>query len=176
MVSGSESPIDAHLATLPQPQRDTLTALREMLRDLLPDAAECTSYNMPCFKIDGIAVAGFDGFQQHCSYFPHSGNIVSQVSGVPSWCTVATRAHCSFPSIVRHRRRSCASSSGHASPKSKLAEHRSKAADATDARGGGGTRAPTTPRPMILRAERGLSIHDRADCTATRDWSVRWAS
>jgi uncharacterized protein YdhG (YjbR/CyaY superfamily) len=97
MVSGSASPIEAHLVTLPQPQRDTLTALLEMLRDLLPDAAECISYNMPCFKIDGIAVAGFDGFKQHCSYFPHSGNIVSQVSGVPPWCTVATKGTLQFP-------------------------------------------------------------------------------
>jgi uncharacterized protein YdhG (YjbR/CyaY superfamily) len=96
-VCGSDSPIDAHLATLPQPQRDTLNALRAMLRELLPDAAECISYNMPCFKIDGVAVAGFDGFKQHCSYFPHSGNIVSQISGIPSWCTVATKGTLQFP-------------------------------------------------------------------------------
>ena len=96
-MSGSGSPIDAHLATLPQPQRDTLTALREMLRELLPDATECISYNMPCFKIDGVAVAGFDGFKQHCSYFPHSGNVVGQVSGIPPWCTVATKGTLRFP-------------------------------------------------------------------------------
>ena len=96
-MSGSDSPIDGHLASLPQPQRDTLTALRAMLRDLLPDATECISYNMPCFKIDGVAVAGFDGFTQHCSYFPHSGNIVGQISRIPSWCTVATRGTLRFP-------------------------------------------------------------------------------
>ena len=68
-----------------------------MLRDLLPDATECISYNMPCFKMGGVAVAGFDGFKHHCSYFPHSGNVVQQVSGIPAWCTVASKGTLQFP-------------------------------------------------------------------------------
>jgi uncharacterized protein YdhG (YjbR/CyaY superfamily) len=96
-MNAPDDPIGAHLAALPQPQRDTLTALRATLRDLLPDADECISYNMPCFKVDGVAVAGFDGFTHHCSYFPHSGNIVGQVSGIPVWCTVASPGTLQFP-------------------------------------------------------------------------------
>ena len=96
-MSRTEDPIAAHLATLPQPQRDTLSALRATLRDLLPDAVESISYNMPCFKVDGVAVAGYDGFKEHCSYFPHSGNVVEQVSGVPAWCTVASKGTLQFP-------------------------------------------------------------------------------
>ena len=96
-MSGQDNPITAHLATLPQPQRDTLTALRDTLRDLLPDAEECISYNMPCFKVDGVAVAGFDGFKHHCSYFPHSGSVVQQVTGIPGWCTVASKGTLQFP-------------------------------------------------------------------------------
>jgi uncharacterized protein YdhG (YjbR/CyaY superfamily) len=96
-VSGPADPIGAHLATLPQPQRDTLTALRVTLRDLLPDAEECLSYNMPCFKVGGVAVAGFDGFGKHCSYFPHSGSVVAKVGGIPAWCTVASKGTLQFP-------------------------------------------------------------------------------
>ena len=96
-MSGPDDPVSAHLAALPQPQRDTLAALRTTLRELLPDAEECISYNMPCFKVDGVAVAGFDGFKRHCSYFPHSGNIVGQVSGIPDWCTVASPGTLQFP-------------------------------------------------------------------------------
>jgi uncharacterized protein YdhG (YjbR/CyaY superfamily) len=96
-MSRAEDPIAAHLATLPQPQRDTLSALRTTLRELLPDAAESLSYNMPCFKVDGVAVAGFDGFKSHCSYFPHSGNVVGQITGVPEWCTVASKGTLQFP-------------------------------------------------------------------------------
>ena len=96
-MSRPKDPIALHLATLPQPQRDTLTALRATLRDLLPNASESLSYNMPCFKVDGVAVAGFDGFKNHCSYFPHSGNVVGQITGVPEWCTVASKGTLQFP-------------------------------------------------------------------------------
>ena len=97
MSTDRDTPVDAHLAALPQPQRDTLASLRATLRELLPDAEECISYNMPCFKVDGVAVAGFDGFKKHCSYFPHSGNVVNQLPGIPSWCTVATKGTLQFP-------------------------------------------------------------------------------
>ena len=96
-MSRPEDPIAFHLATLPQPQRDTLTALRATLRELLPNASESLSYNMPCFKVDGVAVAGFDGFKNHCSYFPHSGNVVGQITGVPEWCTAASKGTLQFP-------------------------------------------------------------------------------
>jgi uncharacterized protein YdhG (YjbR/CyaY superfamily) len=96
-VSGPGDPIGAHLATLPQPQRDTLTALQATLRDLLPDGEECLSYSMPCFKVGGVAVAGFDGFRRHCSYFPHSGNVLTELSGIPAWCTVASKGTLQFP-------------------------------------------------------------------------------
>ena len=96
-MSGPEDPIASHLATLPRLQRDTLTALRATLRDLLPHATESLSYNMPCFKVDGTAVAGFDGFKNHCSYFPHSGNVVNQITGIPAWCTIASKGTLQFP-------------------------------------------------------------------------------
>ena len=96
-MSPAGDPITAHLKALPQPQRDTLAVLRATLHELLPDAVECISYNMPCFKVDGVAVAGFDGFKKHCSYFPHSGNVVEQVTGIPEWCTVATKGTLQFP-------------------------------------------------------------------------------
>jgi uncharacterized protein YdhG (YjbR/CyaY superfamily) len=96
-MSAPESPIDSHLAQFDPPQRGTLVALRDTLRELLPDAEETISYNMPCFKVDGVAVAGFDGFKKHCSYFPHSGNVVGQVAGIPTWCTVASAGTLQFP-------------------------------------------------------------------------------
>ena len=96
-MNAPANPIDSHLARFDPPQRDTLAVLRDTLRELLPDAEECISYNMPCFKIDGVAVAGFDGFKKHCSYFPHSGNIVGRVAGIPTWCTVASAGTLQFP-------------------------------------------------------------------------------
>ena len=77
--------------------RLAVAGLGDTLRELLPDAEESISYNMPCFKVGGVAVAGFDGFKKHCSYFPHSGNVVGQVTGIPTWCTVASTGTLQFP-------------------------------------------------------------------------------
>jgi uncharacterized protein YdhG (YjbR/CyaY superfamily) len=52
---------------------------------------------MPCFKVDGVAVAGFDGFTRHCSYFPHSGSVLEHVDGLPAWCTVTSKGTLQFP-------------------------------------------------------------------------------
>ena len=90
------TPIDQHLAGLPEPQRATLERLRDDLRALLPTAEEKISYRMPCFAVQGKAVAGFDGFKDHCSYFPHSGNVVPQVQGLPTWAE-ADRGTLRFP-------------------------------------------------------------------------------
>ena len=72
-------PFDAYLAAQPEPQRSTLDAVAASLRTILPTAEECISYGMPAFKVDGTAVAGFAGFKEHCSYFPHSGLVVERL-------------------------------------------------------------------------------------------------
>lgn len=82
------TPIDDHLAGLPAPQRETLEHLRDTLRELLPTAEEKLSYRMPCFAVAGKAVAGFDGFKDHCSYFPHSGSVLARVDNLPAWAEV----------------------------------------------------------------------------------------
>lgn len=90
------SPVDAHIRKFTGAQRETLEKLVSILREVLPGAEECISYNMPCFRVDGKAVAGFDGFKNHNSYFPHSGNIVSAVGPLPGWCSV-TKGGLKFP-------------------------------------------------------------------------------
>lgn len=88
--------VDAHLAKLPEPQRSTLTALRATLRTVLPDAEECLKYGMPAFVVNGRAVAGYDGFKHHCSYFPHSGSVLERVGDLPDW-TEASKGTLRFP-------------------------------------------------------------------------------
>ena len=90
------TPIDIHIAAFRGEQRESLSELAAILRELLPGAVECISYNMPCFKVDGKAVAGFDGFTKHNSYFPHSGNIVNSVGPLPAGCS-ATKGSLHFP-------------------------------------------------------------------------------
>jgi len=44
---------------------------------------------MPAFEIDGKVVVGFDGFKNHCSYFPHSGSVLEELEDFPEWCEVS---------------------------------------------------------------------------------------
>ncbi|WP_062381494.1 iron chaperone [Demequina pelophila] len=68
--------IDAYLATLDEPRRGTLAALRADLADLLPDAEQGMSYSVPAFRVGGKLVAGFSAAARHLSYLPHSGSVL----------------------------------------------------------------------------------------------------
>jgi uncharacterized protein YdhG (YjbR/CyaY superfamily) len=72
--------VDTYLDEAPEPQRTTLMALRSALADLLPDAEEGLSYGMPAFLVDGKAVAGYAWAKRHCSYYPHSGAVLTELA------------------------------------------------------------------------------------------------
>ena len=78
-VSAAE--IDAYLAELEEPERSTLGKLRETILEVLPDAEQGISYQMPAFRKDGKVVAGFAAFKSHLAYLPHSGSVLNQLSG-----------------------------------------------------------------------------------------------
>jgi uncharacterized protein YdhG (YjbR/CyaY superfamily) len=73
----TERDIDRYLATLDEPKRETLEALRQTILEVLPDAEQCISYGTPAFKVHGSVVAGFAAFKQHLAYLPHSGSVLS---------------------------------------------------------------------------------------------------
>ncbi|MGZ4616203.1 MAG: iron chaperone [Actinomycetes bacterium] len=72
--------IDDYLASVEEPKRSTLEALRRSILDVVPDAEQCISYGMPAFKVRGKTVAGFAAFKDHLSYLPHSGSVLAEVS------------------------------------------------------------------------------------------------
>ena len=71
--------VDEYLDATPEPQRSTLIELRAILASILPEAEEGISYGVPAFMVGGKAVAGYAAAKRHCSYFPHSGSVISQV-------------------------------------------------------------------------------------------------
>jgi uncharacterized protein YdhG (YjbR/CyaY superfamily) len=75
----SAQEIDEYLATVDEPKRSTLEALRRTILEIVPDAVQCISYGMPAFKVGGKAVAGFAAFKGHLSYFPHSGSVLPEL-------------------------------------------------------------------------------------------------
>jgi len=67
--------IDDYLAALDEPKRQTLSALRAQILDVIPDAEQVLSHNSPCFKIKGKAVAGFGAFKNHVVYATWGKNV-----------------------------------------------------------------------------------------------------
>ncbi len=84
-----DTAIEKHLNKFKGDQLKTLLTLRETIREVIPQAEECMSYGMPAFSINGKVVAGFDGFKNHCSYFPHSGSVLEEIESFPEWCVVS---------------------------------------------------------------------------------------
>jgi uncharacterized protein YdhG (YjbR/CyaY superfamily) len=74
--------VDDYLAEAPEPQRSTLQVLRSTLRELLPEAQEALSYGMPAVIYEGRPVAGYAWAKRHCSYYPHSGTVLTALADV----------------------------------------------------------------------------------------------
>ena len=75
----SAEEIDGYLASVEEPKRSTLEALRRSILEVVPDAEQCISYGMPAFKVGGKTIAGFAAFKDHLSYLPHSGSVLSEL-------------------------------------------------------------------------------------------------
>lgn len=76
----SSTEIDDYLATVGEPGRSTLEALRLSILAVVPDAEQCMSYAMPAFRVDGKVVAGFAAFKRHLAYLPHSSNVFPAIA------------------------------------------------------------------------------------------------
>lgn len=69
--------ITARLKSFPPEQSRVLLKVREEISKLLPGASEEIKYGIPTWTIEGIGVIGIDGFKNHNSLFPYSGNLGS---------------------------------------------------------------------------------------------------
>ena len=76
----SAAEIDAYLESLPEPKRTTLELLRKRILEVIPEAEQCISYNMPAFRVNGKVLAGFAAFKNHLAYLPHSGSVLAEIS------------------------------------------------------------------------------------------------
>jgi uncharacterized protein YdhG (YjbR/CyaY superfamily) len=74
------STIDDYLEGLPADRRKALKMLRANIRAIIPHAAECISYRMPAFRVNGVVVAGFRATTEGCSYYPFSGSTLRSLA------------------------------------------------------------------------------------------------
>jgi uncharacterized protein YdhG (YjbR/CyaY superfamily) len=66
-----------YLRAIEEPKRSTLEALRRTILQIVPDAEQVISYRVPAFRVRGKTVAGFAAFQNHLSYLPFSGSVLT---------------------------------------------------------------------------------------------------
>ena len=75
----SKDEVDRYLASLEEPKRSTLDALRRTILDIVPKAEQCISYGVPAFRLQDKVIAGFAAFKNHLSYLPHSGSVFPEL-------------------------------------------------------------------------------------------------
>lgn len=72
--------IDDYLSAVDEPNRGTLETLRRTILEIIPEAEQVISYQVPAFRVRGQTVAGFAAFKTHLSYLPFSGSVLSQLA------------------------------------------------------------------------------------------------
>ncbi len=70
--------IDAHLAALPEPQREALEGLRRTIRAAAPEAVEAISYSTPALKYRGRPPVSFGAAKDHCSLYCMSTAVMDE--------------------------------------------------------------------------------------------------
>ena len=75
----STEQIDEYLRGVEEPKRSTLETVRRTILEIVPDAEETISYNVPAFRVDGAIFAGFAAFRDHLSFLPFSGSVLAKL-------------------------------------------------------------------------------------------------
>lgn len=65
----------AYFASLPTAVRTRMKTIRDLVRDLAPDAVEVFSYGIPGFKLDGKPLVWYAAFAHHTSLYPMTASI-----------------------------------------------------------------------------------------------------
>lgn len=70
--------VDNYLADLPEDIRKTLENVRKTVKDIVPNATERVSYQVPILRLNKDLV-GFAAQKNHCSFYTMSRSIVEQM-------------------------------------------------------------------------------------------------
>ena len=66
------SKIDEYIEIQPATVQPILQKIRQVVRDVAPEATETISYGIPTFDVNGTHLVHFAGFKNHISFFPTS--------------------------------------------------------------------------------------------------------
>jgi uncharacterized protein YdhG (YjbR/CyaY superfamily) len=88
----SKKQIDEYLAAIEEPKKNTLEILRKTILEIIPEAEQCISYQIPTFKVNGKGIVGFAAYKKHCSYFPMSGSVFPKLRDAVAKYTTSSGA------------------------------------------------------------------------------------
>ena len=63
--------VDEYLVSLPVEHREKLTEIRKIVKEVVPEAAEIISYNMPAYKYNGLLFY-MAAHKNHIGFYPGS--------------------------------------------------------------------------------------------------------
>ncbi len=70
------SSIDEYISSFPEPNQVKLTELRNLIKELVPEAKEKISYQMPAFTLNGMLLY-FAGYAKHIGFYPGASTIMA---------------------------------------------------------------------------------------------------
>lgn len=62
--------IDEYFRTFPKEVQGRLTEIRNLVKQISPEALESISYGMPTFKLNGKPLVYFAGYENHIGFYP----------------------------------------------------------------------------------------------------------
>ena len=79
--------IDEYINSHPLEVRKVLQTLRETIKEVVPEAQEKISYNMPTFTLNGIHLLTFAAWKKHTSLYPFTKTMEASLKEASSYKT-----------------------------------------------------------------------------------------
>jgi uncharacterized protein YdhG (YjbR/CyaY superfamily) len=77
MKRAAPTTVAAYIDGFPRPVQTILKRVRRIVRDVVPDAEEVISYQIPAYKLKGKPVVYFAAFKEHYSIYPSNARLVA---------------------------------------------------------------------------------------------------
>jgi uncharacterized protein YdhG (YjbR/CyaY superfamily) len=70
MAENKFASVDEYIASFPPDVQQVLQEVRRTIREVVPDAGEKISYQIPTITLDGKALLYFSGWKEHIALYP----------------------------------------------------------------------------------------------------------
>jgi uncharacterized protein YdhG (YjbR/CyaY superfamily) len=79
--------IDEYIKSFPRDVQKILEQIRHTIKEVIPDAEETISYQIPTFKVNGNYSVYFAGWKKHVSLYPVSSEMEKSIKELSAYKT-----------------------------------------------------------------------------------------